>query len=93
MGFGSFVREKREEKGISLNKFAGLLKISPTYWSRVEREVEKPPKDELIQKVAGLLDQPSDDLFILAGRFPPEMKDDVATAIQAYRRLKKPDDG
>jgi transcriptional regulator with XRE-family HTH domain len=86
MGYGTFVRVKRQEKGISLNEFARRLDISPAYWSRIEREVEKPPKDELIQRTAELLDVPRDEMFIQAERFPPEMKRDVATAVQAYRR-------
>ena len=47
MGFGTFVRVKRRERGIGLNEFARRLDISPAYWSRIEREVEKPPKDDV----------------------------------------------
>jgi hypothetical protein len=32
-------------------------------------------------------------MFIEAERFPPEMKQDVARAIRAYRRIEKEDDG
>ena len=46
MAFGAYIRKKREEKDIQLNDFAKLLDISPAYWSRIERELEKPPKDE-----------------------------------------------
>ncbi|MEP6896394.1 MAG: helix-turn-helix transcriptional regulator, partial [Chloroflexota bacterium] len=35
-----------------MNEFARKLDISPAYWSRIERELEKPPKDELIVKAA-----------------------------------------
>ena len=52
MAFGAYIRKKREEKDIQLNDFAKLLDISPAYWSRIERELEKPPKDELIRKAA-----------------------------------------
>jgi HTH-type transcriptional regulator, competence development regulator len=91
MGFGTFVRVRRQEKGISLNEFSRRLDISPAYWSRIEREVEKAPKDELIQKAAELLEVPRDEMFIQAERFPPEMKRDVAFALQAYRRAAKKD--
>jgi HTH-type transcriptional regulator, competence development regulator len=86
MGFGSFVREKRREMEFGLNEFARLLGVSPAYWSRIEREVEKPPKDELIERAADLLRIARDDMFIVAKRFPPDMKNDVVTAIRAYRR-------
>ena len=40
----TYVRKKREEKGIQLNEFARQLEISPAYWSRIEREMAKFPK-------------------------------------------------
>ena len=52
MGFGSFIREKREQANLPMNEFARKLDISPAYWSRIERELEKPPKDELIVRAA-----------------------------------------
>ena len=52
MSFGAFIREKRQEKGIQMNDFARKLEISPAYWSRIERESEKPPKDEPIHNAA-----------------------------------------
>ncbi|MGC8732744.1 MAG: helix-turn-helix domain-containing protein, partial [Halothiobacillaceae bacterium] len=52
MAFGAFIRSQREERGIQMNDFARQLGISPAYWSRIEREMEKPPKDELIRKAA-----------------------------------------
>ena len=91
MGFGTFVRVKRRERGFGLNEFARRLDISPAYWSRIEREVEKPPKDELIERAADLLGIGRDDMFIQAKRFPPDMKNDVVTAIRAYRRVKEVD--
>lgn len=50
MAFGAYIRQKREAKGIQMNDFARQLDISPAYWSRIERDIEKPPKDELIRK-------------------------------------------
>ncbi|MBD3750815.1 MAG: helix-turn-helix transcriptional regulator [Sphingobacteriales bacterium] len=52
MGFGTFIREKREQANVPMNEFARSLGISPAYWSRIERELEKAPKDELIVKAA-----------------------------------------
>ena len=55
MAFGAFIRSEREKKEIQMNDFARQLGISPAYWSRIERDIEKPPKDELIRKAAELL--------------------------------------
>lgn len=42
MPFGAFIRKQREEKNIQMNEFARQLEISPAYWSRIERDMEKP---------------------------------------------------
>lgn len=86
MGFGSYIRQKREAKGIALNDFARQIGISPAYWSRIEREMEKPPKDELIQKAAEVLGENPDDLFAQASRLPPDLREDVGQMVQMYRK-------
>lgn len=53
-----------------MNEFARQIGISSAYWSRIERSMEKPPKDELIQKAAEILGLDSDEAFIKANRFP-----------------------
>ena len=55
MAFGAYIRQQREAQGIAMNDFARRLDISPAYWSRIEREMEKPPKDALIRKAAEIL--------------------------------------
>jgi transcriptional regulator with XRE-family HTH domain len=89
MGFGRYIRREREKQGILLTDFAQKLGISPAYWSRIEREMEKPPKDNLIQKAARILELDPDDAFIQARRFPPDIQRDVGRAVRAYRRLPK----
>ena len=86
MPFGDFIRKKREEKQIQMNDFARRLDISPAYWSRIERNMEKPPKDELIRKAAEILDIDPDDAFVEASRLPPDMREDVGNVVRMYRR-------
>ena len=86
MGFGTFIREKREQANVPMNEFARSLGISPAYWSRIERDIEKPPKDELIRKAAELLGIAADDAFVEASRLPPDMRDDVGNLVRMYRK-------
>ena len=86
MGFGTFIREKREQAGEPMNEFARRLGISPAYWSRIERELEKAPKDELITKAAEALGLNPDEAFIEASRLPPDMQKDVSTVVRLYRK-------
>lgn len=86
MPFGAYIRKKREEKEIQLNDFAKQLGISPAYWSRIEREMENAPKDELIRKAAENLGLNVDDAFVEARRLPPDMRDNVGDVVRMYRR-------
>ena len=92
MPFGAFVRTRRIELGIGLNDISGRLGVSPAYWSRVERELENPPRDELIEKTAAILGMRLDDLFIEAERFPPDMQRDIGKVVRAYRRFRSIDE-
>jgi DNA-directed RNA polymerase specialized sigma24 family protein len=43
--------------------------------------MEKPPKDELIEKAVRALELSLDQAFIRARRFPPDMQRDIATGL------------
>ncbi len=86
MGFGAYIRGKREAANIALNDFARQLDISPAYWSRIEREMEKAPKDALITKAAELLGLDADEAFVEASRLPPDMQQNVGAVVRAYRK-------
>ena len=87
--FGTYVRTKREEVGMTLTEFARQLEISPAYWSRIETGRENPPKDELIKKAAAILGLSEDELFIEASRLPPDMQEEVAEVVRLYRSINK----
>jgi transcriptional regulator with XRE-family HTH domain len=88
MAFGDVVRARRTALLISLNDMAERLGISPGYWSRVERGIDGPPSDELVERVAAILGIPMDELFIESQRLPPDMRQDMGRVVLAYRRLR-----
>ena len=88
MSFGSAIRDRRLQLAIGLNDFAERLGISPAYWSRIERDFEKPPSDPLIERAAAILGLRLDDLFVEANRLPPDMKRDIGRVVLAYRRMR-----
>jgi|KBSMisStaDraftv2_1062788.scaffolds.fasta_scaffold3744322_1 transcriptional regulator with XRE-family HTH domain len=90
MGFGASVRAKRIAEGIGMNNFAERIGVSPAYWSRVEREEEHPPRDEYVERAAAILGVRLDDLFVEAGRLPPDMREDLKQVVQAYRKRRQP---
>ena len=71
MSFGSILRERRTELSIGLTDMAERLGISAAYWSRIERDLESPPRDQLIERAAAILGVQMDDLYVEARRLPP----------------------
>lgn len=55
MSFGDFVKAKREEAALSQRNFAAQLDISPVYASYIESGKRKPPKRDLLLKIADVL--------------------------------------
>jgi len=67
--FGERIRRKRTEAKLGLRETATKVGISPTYLSRTETAEEKtPPAEEVIRKLADLLNDDFDELMTLAGR-------------------------
>ena len=71
--FGGTIREMREAQKLGLRVAADRLGISPTYLSRFERGKERPPKPELVKRLATLLGGDPDLLFRLAESTDPDL--------------------
>ena len=87
MGFGSYLRDKREERELTLLEVAERVGISVAYLSRIERERENVPKDELIQKICKALTLDADEAFAAARRLPPDLRPHARSVVRLYRRL------
>lgn len=71
--FGATIRALREQRQISLRKFADKVGISPTYLSKVERDEFPPPGEETIKQIAEALGQDPDELLALAGKVSSDL--------------------
>jgi HTH-type transcriptional regulator, competence development regulator len=96
--FGATIREWREEKEIGLRRFAGLVGMSPTYLSKVERDEFPPPGEEKIKAIAKELGRDADELLALAGRVASDLEEiiqrkprEMATFLRAARGLTPKD--
>ena len=54
-GFGYFLRDIRENAKISLRKLAQETKLDPAYLSRLERELNPAPRQEVVERIAKVL--------------------------------------
>lgn len=55
--FGQFIKEERLKKRIGLREFCRHLSVDASNWSKIERGVMPPPKDEAkLKDIATILD-------------------------------------
>jgi len=73
--FGETIREMRAAQQMGLRAAAERLGISPAYLSRIERGKERPPKPDLVKRMAALLGGDPDMLFRLAESTDPDLAD------------------
>lgn len=53
--FGTFVREKRQRKNISLRHLVELLDLSPVHLSNIENNRRPAPKEDVLKKIIDVL--------------------------------------
>lgn len=75
--FGDAVAGRRRVLGFTQRDLASRIPASPQYVCDIEHGRRSPTTDATIEAIAAALDQSADDLFLLAGRLPP----DVARAV------------
>jgi len=63
---GAFIREQRDQSGISLRQLAKLAGVSNPYLSQVERGLRK-PSAEILQQIATALRISAEALYLQAG--------------------------
>lgn len=72
--FGEFVSRKRQEQNISLRKFAGIVKISPEYLSKIENNERPSPSTDILIRISEKLylsETEKELLFDLAAQSKP----------------------
>ena len=73
--------------GYGLREFAGVVGISPSYLSQIEKDQVDPPANEHIEIIAELLEEDSSELVFLAGRLTDELKQLVANQPNEIKQL------
>ena len=53
--FGLFIKEKREQKYISLRNFSKMIGISPVYLSNIENGERPAPKNDILMRIINAL--------------------------------------
>ena len=74
MAFGVVLRNLRTKKGISIKKMAKDIGLDYTYISKLENSRVNPSSD-VVKKISGYLNYSSDELLLLAGKIPDDIKE------------------
>ena len=84
--FGQNIKDFRiRHTDYSLRKLAELIKISPTYLSRIENDKESPPSEDIIVRIAKALGMNEDELLSTANKISPD-ESDALTGNELYEK-------
>jgi transcriptional regulator with XRE-family HTH domain len=97
-GFGDYIAARRKALKLTQKDLASQIKksdgtaISAQYLNDVERERRAIPTDAVLESLAEVLKIPTDVLYFLAGRTPPDIQREnipeerILAAYGAFRR-------
>lgn len=91
-GLGSYLRERREalrreDPRYSLRQVAERVGIQPSYLSRIEREIEAPPGEDTLVRLAQELDEDPDVVLALAGKVSSDLQEVIRSRPRLFARL------
>lgn len=86
--FGKIIRQLRLESNVGLRELSRLVDKSPGYISDVEQDKVPPPSEEVIVKIAEVLNADRDKLLNLALKVDPELSNYVAREPKAADFLR-----
>jgi HTH-type transcriptional regulator, competence development regulator len=95
MNFGNRIRELRQAKNLTLRDLAKKVRVTFTYLSKIENQklsFGEFPSNELIVKLAGVLDADPDELLILADKIPDAIRQRVLQRPDVFRKIATLDD-
>jgi len=90
--FGDYLRQSREAKRLedpafSVRGLAALIKVEPSYLSKVERGIEAPPSELRIVSLAEALDEDPDVLLALAGKVSSDLMEIIRLRPELFGKL------
>ena len=88
---GRLLRDRRQEKGLSLTSLAETLGVAKSYLSMLESG-QRHPTDEQFEALAIALEVPADILRVAAGRLPPDVANAVPGRVDAIVSAIRRDD-
>lgn len=65
--FGPYLRSLRKQKALTLKQVEKAARVSNSFLSQVERGLRRPPRPDILNRLAAVYDVPVQELFYVAG--------------------------
>lgn len=92
MDFGTYIKNKRMQKGIALRELADRLKITPSYLSDIEKGRRYAPDQQKISEIANILEIVDEEelniIYDLAGKSKDTVAPDLPGFINANEKIR-----
>ena len=91
--FGQYVRQRRlqlqasKPGAYSLRQVAALMKVQPSFLSKVERGDSTPPSEEKTKTLAAILGEDPDILLALAGKVSKDLREVIMKRPKLFAEL------
>ncbi|MFO7903154.1 MAG: helix-turn-helix domain-containing protein [Planctomycetota bacterium] len=95
MRFGKRVQELRSARSLSQRVLGQLIDVSHTYVSKIENgklDFGEYPSEELIMKIAAVLEADQDELLLLARKIPSQIRKRIFERPDAFLKLAQLND-
>ncbi len=93
--FGQYIRQVREDNGLSLRKVAEMIEITPSLLSKIERGIEN-ASEEVIINLAKQYQLNEDILLAMNGKVSSKLKEIIIARPEIFSKIlyeleKQPD--
>lgn len=86
--FGSKLRQKRRDAGITQRDLATKIGVDFSYISKVENDRLPPPAADTIVAICKILETEPEELLALTGKIPTEIQETISTKRAAQEFLR-----
>jgi transcriptional regulator with XRE-family HTH domain len=90
---GQRTKKRRIELDLTLRELADKVNTDFTYLSKIENDkTDHPPSEDLLRRLGKHLDIDPDELIVLSGQVPPQIREAIAkdpAAVQFFRSFRE----
>lgn len=86
MKLSTMLRNARTRAGVRLSDLAARVRVSASFLCRLERGVHVRVGSRTLARLAEVLDLPLDEVFVAAGKLPPDVERYVLENLGQVRR-------